>query len=316
MKSIKVKPFLKWAGGKSQLLEQLQRYLPTELKKGNVKTYIEPFLGGGAVFFALSQQFKFEKVYLSDINKDLVLTYQVVQQHLEALLELLATYQTAYNTTPQAERNNLYLSVRETFNQERFTINYQEIGEKEIARASHFIFLNKTCFNGLFRLNAKGGFNVPYGKYKKACILDEANMRSVSRSLQNVEILHGDYSVCLDKVDAQSFVYFDPPYRPISSTANFTTYTGKEFGDKEQRQLAHFFRDLNKDKGAKLMLSNSDPSNGNPQDTFFQEIYEGYKLLKVSAGRAINCDGKKRGKITELLIVNYNYESQTLGLDF
>jgi DNA adenine methylase len=316
MKNIKVKPFLKWAGGKSQLLEQLQNYLPIELKKGNLKTYIEPFLGGGAVFFALSQQFKFEKVYLSDINKDLVLTYQVVQQHLDALLELLTNYQNIYNTTPQADRNKLYLSVREIFNQERFTINYQEIGIKEIERASHFIFLNKTCFNGLFRLNAKGGFNVPYGKYKKAAILDEANIRAVSRNLQNVEILQGDYATCMDKVDENSFVYFDPPYRPISSTANFTTYVGKEFGDKEQTKLACFFRDLDKDKGAKLMLSNSDPANENPQDTFFQEIYEGYKLLKVSAGRAINCDGKKRGKITELLIVNYNYESQTLGLNF
>ncbi|TAE19913.1 MAG: DNA adenine methylase [Bacteroidetes bacterium] len=307
MKSAKVKPFLKWAGGKSQLLEQLQHYLPTTLKKGNIKTYVEPFLGGGSVFFALSQQFKFEKVYLSDINKDLVLTYQVVQQHLEALLELLTTYQTTYNQTPQAERNKLYLSVRELFNQQRFGINYNEIGEKEIERASHFIFLNKTCFNGLFRLNAKGGFNVPYGKYKKASILDEANLRAVSRSLQNVEIVHGDYSACLDKVDAQSFVYFDPPYRPISSTANFTTYTGKKFGDEEQTQLAQFFRSLDKDKGAMLMLSNSDPTHENPQDTFFQEIYEGYKFMKVSAGRAINCDGKKRGKITELLILNYNY---------
>ncbi|MCS7028502.1 MAG: DNA adenine methylase [Bacteroidia bacterium] len=310
------KPFLKWAGGKSQLLEQFENYYPSALRKGIIKNYVEPFLGGGALFFAIAQRYKIQNAYLSDINKDLILTYQVVQQRPNDLLDFLEQYQKDYDQTEQEKRNDFFLSVRRHFNLQRFEINYKKLSDNWIPRAAQFIFLNKTCFNGLFRLNSKGEFNVPYGKYKNVMIFDECNILAVSKILQNTEIRQADYSSCFDKVNENTFVYFDPPYRPLSQTASFTTYTGTEFTDKEQLQLAQFFRKLDKEKGAKLMLSNSDPKNQNPEDDFFERAFEGYNIFRVSASRAINCHGNKRGKISELIITNYPYEPQTLAIHF
>ena len=252
---------------------------------------------------------------MSDLNKDLVLTYQVIQQRPNDLLDFLEQYQKDYDQTEQEKRNDLFLAVRKHFNLERFEINYKKLSaagvpDNWISRAAQFIFLNKTCFNGLFRLNSKGEFNVPYGKYKTAMIFDEPNILAVSKVLQNAELHQSNYSSCFDKVDENTFVYFDPPYRPISQTASFTTYTGAEFKDKEQLQLAQFFHKLDREKGAKLMLSNSDPKNENPEDDFFEKAFSGYNIFRVSAGRAINCNGDKRGKINELLITNYQYEPQ------
>jgi DNA adenine methylase len=317
----KAKPFLKWVGGKNQLLEQFENYYPYELRKGTIKNYVEPFLGGGALFFALSQQYKIEKAYLSDINKDLVLTYQVIQQRPNELLDFLEHYQKEYDQTEQEKRNDLFLAIRKHFNLQRFEINYKKLSvtnipDNWISRAGQFIFLNKTCFNGLFRLNSKGEFNVPYGKYKTAMIFDEPNILAVSKILQNAEIQYANYSTCWDNINENTFVYFDPPYRPISQTASFTTYTGTEFTDKEQLQLANFFKKLDQEKGAKLMLSNSDPKNENPKDDFFEKAFSGYNIFKVSANRAINCDGEKRGKINELLITNYQYEPRALAINF
>jgi DNA adenine methylase len=312
----KAKPFIKWVGGKSQLLDQFDNYYPNELRNGTIKSYVEPFLGGGALFFALSQRFKIENIYLSDLNKDLVLTYTVVQQRPNDLLDLLEKYQKDYDQTPQEKRNDLFLAVRKHFNSQRFEINYKKIADNWILRAAQFIFLNKTCFNGLFRLNSKGEFNVPYGKYNKAMIFDPYNILAVSNTLKNAQIAYANYAMCAEYVHENSFVYFDPPYRPISQTASFTTYTGFEFKDKEQLKLAQFFQLLDKQKGAKLMLSNSDPTTHNPNDDFFQKAYSGYNIFKVSAHRAVNSDGKKRGKISELLITNYQYEPQTLAINF
>ena len=222
------KPFLKWAGGKNQLLEQFKNYYPTDLKNGIIKNYVEPFLGGGAVFFDIAQRFNIERAYLSDINKDLILTYQVIQQQPDDLLEYLAHYQKRYDQTEQEQRNELFLTMRTQFNEQRFEIDYQKLSDHSVLRATLFIALNKTCFNGLFRLNSKGAFNVPYGKYKTAMILDEANILAVSHLLQRVEIISTEYTHCWNHVNDQSFVYFDPPYRPVSQTANFTTYTGFE----------------------------------------------------------------------------------------
>lgn len=162
----------------------------------------------------------------------------------------------------------------------------------------------------------KGSSKISYGKYKTAMIFDEINILAVSKILQNAEIQHANYSNCWENVTENTFVYFDPPYRPISQTASFTTYTGIAFKDKEQLQLAQFFQKLDKEKGAKLMLSNSDPKNENPKDDFFEKAFLGYHIFKVSANRAINCDGEKRGKINELLITNYQYEPQTLAINF
>lgn len=313
---LKVKPFVKWVGGKSQLLEQLEHYYPNELRKGIVRNYVEPFLGGGALFFALSQHYKIQNAYLSDLNKDLILTYIVIQQKPYHLLELLEQYQKEYNQTEQEKRNDLFLAVRKHFNLQRFDINHHKLSDNWILRASQFIFLNKTCFNGLFRLNSKGEFNVPYGKYKKPVIVDEPNILAVSKTLQNATIQQANYTNCFSKVNENTFVYLDPPYRPISRTANFTTYVGTEFKDKEQNELAQFFKKLDIETGAKLMLSNSDPKNENPDDDFFEKAFLGYNIFRVSAKRAINCNGEKRGKINELLITNYQYESQTLAINF
>ena len=312
----KARPFIKWVGGKNQLLEQFENYYPAELIKGTIQNYIEPFLGGGAVFFALSQRYKIKSAYLSDLNKDLILTYQVIQQRPNDLLDFLEQYQKNYDQTEQEKRKDLFLAVRKHFNLQRFEINYKKLSDNWISRAAQFIFLNKTCFNGLFRLNAKGEFNVPYGKYKTAMIFDEPNILAVSKVLQNAEIQQANYTSCFDKVTENSFVYFDPPYRPISPTASFTTYTGIEFKDKEQLQLAQFFRKLDREKGAKIMLSNSDPKNENPEDDFFERAFPGYNIYRVSASRAVNCNGEKRGKINELLITNYPYESQALAIHF
>jgi DNA adenine methylase len=300
-----VKPFIKWVGGKTQLLEQFENFYPQELHNGMIKNYVEPFVGGGALFFRLAQRYNLENIYLSDLNQDLILTYKVVQQRPKDLLEILAQYQINYQHTPQIQRQDLFLTVRKHFNLQRLEINYTKLSHNWILRAAQFIFLNKTCFNGLFRLNSKGEFNVPYGKYKTALIFDPVNIMAVSDLLQNANIQYANYTNCWEYVSKNTFVYFDPPYRPISPTANFTTYINNGFNDREQLQLAQFFQKLDQEKKAKLMLSNSDPFNHNPNDNFFATAYSDYNIHRVTANRAVNCDGKKRGKITELVITNY-----------
>jgi len=301
----KAKPFVKWVGGKSQLLEQFEHYYPNELKNGIINNYVEPFLGGGALYFSIMEKYKPGNAHLSDMNHDLILTYNVIQKKHEALLDFLEQYQRRYDETAIDKRNELFLAIRKQFNEQRSGINYKELAENWIPRATQFIFLNKTCFNGLFRLNSKGEFNVPFGKYKTANIFDPDNIKAVSATLQNAEIVQAEYSDCYKKVDSKTFVYFDPPYRPLSQTSDFTAYTGEEWTDKQQLELAIFFQKLDREKGAKLMLSNSDPANINPDDTFFEKAYRGYNFFRVSANRAVNCKGKGRGKINELLITNY-----------
>ncbi len=295
MIKIKAKPFIKWAGGKRQLLNQFQNYYPDKLYKGQIEKYIEPFIGGGAVFFEIMQNFKIKSAYISDINKDLILSYKVIRKSPELLCNFLEQYQNEYDSTKQDNRNNLFLTVRKHYNSQRFEINYKKYSDNWIPRAAQLIFLNKTCFNGLFRLNKKGEFNVPYGKYPKAKILDSQNIFAVSKILQNVEVKNANYSESFDRINSNSFVYFDPPYKPISKTSSFTTYTGTEFSDKQQIELADFYNKINSEKQAKLMLSNSDPKNKNPDDDFFEKTFNNYNLYRVSASRAINCNGQKRG---------------------
>jgi len=310
------KPFVKWAGGKGQLLTQLDNYLPPSLKYGTIEQYVEPFLGGGAVFFWIAQHYKFKTAYLSDNNADLVALYKVVQQAPEKLLAILADYQQEYDNTQQEMRNELYLSVREKFNNNRRSSHFDINTDESILRAAQFIFLNKTCFNGLFRINSKGGFNVPYGKYKTAIICDKTNIILASRLLQKAEIHHHNYLKIDEAIKNNAFIYFDPPYRPISPTASFTSYTSAGFGEEDQKKLALFVQELGNKTNAQIMLSNSDPTPTNPHDTFFEKNYSNCNLYRVSASRAINSDGSKRGKITELLITNYQHEPQSLGLNF
>jgi DNA adenine methylase len=288
------KPFIKWAGGKSQLIGQLK--YPIELKKGLIKNYYEPFLGGGAVFFDIINHYPVKNFYLSDINEELILVYKVIQKDVSTLIDLLQTYQQKYLRLDQAKRKAYFYEIRDKYNNKPID---------GINRATQMIFLNKTCFNGLFRLNKKGGFNVPFGDYKNPKILDESNLINVSKSLQKVELKVADFRE-LEKVvtTEDSFVYFDPPYRPLSKTSSFTSYSKTSFDEQAQISLANTFKVLN-DRGAKLMLSNSDPKNIDQKDDFFETQYAGFNIQRVSANRMINSVATKRGKITELIITNY-----------
>ena len=307
---MRAKPFLKWAGGKGQLLSQFEQLYPRDLQTRKITNYVEPFIGGGAVFFDLMQRFNFKTAYISDINADLITTYQVVQNKVDDLINCLKAYQNNYAQLNEDKRLELFLQIREVFNQ-------RQLGNlSPVEIATQLIFLNKTCFNGLFRLNSKGGFNVPFGRYTNPAILQETNLRLASKVLQNVEIKAANYDACFDKVNNDTLIYLDPPYRPLSKTASFTSYAGNEFGDKEQKQLAAFFKRLHKEKNAKVMLSNSDPKNENILDDFFENIYEGFDIHRVQASRAINSNGDKRGEINEIFVTNYQLESSLLEFNF
>jgi len=301
---LNAKPFLKWAGGKSQLIGQIKTYLPPHLGQGTISKYAEPFIGGGAVFFFIAKNFQLRNFFISDMNKDLILAYKIIQLDAETLIELLSDIQYRYFQMNCDQQKAYFYDIRTSFNENHAKINFAVASHDSILRAAHLIFLNRTCFNGLYRVNSKGEFNVPFGSYKNPKICDAENLRDISKVLEKSEIHHGDFTACRSFIDHQTFVYFDPPYRPISKTASFNSYSKKRFDDNGQIRLAAFCRQIN-DAGAKLMLSNSDPHNENPHDDFFQEIYEGFTIEKVAAKRAINSNGSKRGEITELLIMNY-----------
>ncbi len=295
-KKVELKPFVKWVGGKGQLVSQLEKHIPTNGEKVLIK-YAEPFVGGGALLFNILSKYNFESLYISDINAELVNAYNVVKNNVDELINKLTKMQLAFVPMDENGRKYYYYTARDRFNALQIT------EETAIEKASLFIFLNKTCFNGLYRVNKKGQFNVPMGAYKNPTICDENNLRNVSEALQNVTIVCGDYSLSKDFIDKDTFVYLDPPYRPISQTASFTSYTADCFDDNEQIRLARFIDEINL-SGAKIMLSNSDPQNVNPEDTFFEELYKSYTINKVDATRAINSKGDSRGKIKELLICN------------
>lgn len=298
------KPFLKWAGGKTQLLDQLQRRLPGEIQQGRIAHYLEPFVGGGAVFFAINQMYTFERSDICDINEELVLAYTVVKQDVEGLIEVLGEIEKEYYALDEAGRSAYFYQIRETFNADKEGTRFDTYARLWVDRAARLIFLNHTCFNGLYRVNARGHFNVPFGRYRRPRILDAENLRLASAVLERTAIHHGDFTGCEGMVDGQTFVYLDPPYRPLSSTAQFTGYYRAGFGEGDQVRLAGFIGTLDR-LGAKIMLSNSDPCNEDPDDTFFDILYAGYTIDRVSAKRAINSNGGRRGAISELVITNY-----------
>ncbi|NEP59037.1 MAG: DNA adenine methylase [Symploca sp. SIO2G7] len=304
-KTRQAKPFLKWAGGKSQLLPQFEDLYPTELKQGNIKRYIEPFVGGGAVFFDIVQKYHISSTFISDINPELIRVYQVIQKEPEKLINQLDKTSNKYQLLSENKRKIFYYELREKYNLQRLQIDYQQYHDDWILRSAMLIFLNRTCFNGLFRFNSKGEFNVPHGKYKNPKILDTENLLAVSQLLQNTEIVNCDFAACKDAVIPQSFIYFDPPYRPLSKTANFTSYSKSNFDDMQQTRLANFFKQLHKNYDVKMMLSNSEPKNENPEDSFFEDLYQEFKIHRVSANRMINSNAQKRGIIAELVITNY-----------
>jgi DNA adenine methylase len=299
------KPFLKWAGGKSQLLPQFEKHFPPQLAAGQIANYVEPFLGGGALFLSVAQRYPFRQAYLTDINPELILAYRVVQRDVNELIVQLQAHQEAYDGRNEDERNIYFYTVRRDYNIQHAEIDFDEYSSTWVTRAARMIFLNKTCFNGLFRVNGKGEFNVPFGRYKNPAICDPENLKRVSALLQKAELRVAPFMACEQWVTADTFVYFDPPYRPISPTSSFTSYSKDGFGDEEQIALAKFFAHLHHTYGAKLMLSNSDPAPINPNDDFFDRLYEGFNIHRVMASRMINSQADKRGKITELLITNY-----------
>ena len=293
-----VKPFLKWAGGKSQLLKEIEHYYLFDI--GKITKYAEPFVGGGAVLFDILSKYDLEEVYISDINAELINAYQIIRDDIDALIEVLSTMQNDFIPLDTDKRKAYYMQKRERFND--LKVNGNE--NINIEKAALMVFLNKTCFNGLYRVNRKGLFNVPVGSYKNPMICDEKNLRAVSEKLQKVTIVCGDYRESADFIDENTFVYFDPPYRPITGTASFTAYTENQFNDDAQIELAQFVDDMDK-KGAIIVISNSDPKNSDIEDNFFDNIYSAYKIKRVEANRMINSDSKGRGKIKELLISNF-----------
>lgn len=302
----KMRPFLKWAGGKTQLLDVFESRLPKHIKETKAITrYIEPFVGGGAMFFFLKNHYHIGQSYLFDINADLIICYKVLQSNHLELIHTLEKISIDFFQETEEERKTFYYQIRELYNKQRKSFNYEVYSRAWVERAGFLIFLNKTCYNGLFRLNQKGEFNVPYGRYQKLKIYDPDTLKKVNIALQDTQIFCGDFIESEKFVTQNSFVYLDPPYRPLNSTSNFTNYSKDGFSDLDQKRLAEYFNRLDK-KGAYLMLSNSDPKNENPNDNFFETIYKGYKIERVPAKRYINCDAQKRGAINELIIRNYD----------
>ena len=288
-------PFVKWAGGKSQLLGEFQRCYPEELRTGVIRRYVEPFIGSGAVMFDVLRRFPLDHVVIIDQNDRLMQVYRVIQTSVEHLVDVLASMQAQFWALDDEARRTFYYAVRDDFNQHRGTA---------VDQAADFIFLNRTCFNGLFRVNRRNQFNVPMGRYRKPLICDAENLRYVHTALQRVTIVTGDYHEAAMYAGPDTFVYLDPPYRPLSATASFTAYSADAFNDDNQRELAQFVRWLD-EQGARVMLSNSDPHNVDPNDDFFDELYDGFVLTRLPARRSINSRSDRRGVINELVVTNY-----------
>jgi DNA adenine methylase len=288
----KAKPFLKWAGGKAQLLDEIDTRLPNkEIEAGQIDTYIEPFVGGGAVFFHIAQKYPCIRHFvLLDVNEDLVNCYNTVRNNVTSIIAELRRLESCYLKSYESRRSDMYYRIREEFNCDR--------------SPAKLIFLNKTCYNGLYRVNRSNAFNVPFGNYKNPTICDEENLTAASTILQGAEIIAADFEESERYINKHCFVYLDPPYRPISATASFTSYAKGDFTEEDQIRLAKFCERI-KQRGAKLLLSNSDPKNEDPNDRFFENHYKGSNIERVRAVRAINCKGNGRGEIDELIITNY-----------
>lgn len=291
------KPFLKWAGGKGQLLSEIGKYYPFAEKK-HIKKYAEPFVGGGAVLFDVLNKHSVDEIYISDINAELINTYITVRDNSDELISRLKVMESDYLVKDADARKKTYLEARARFNA------LKRDGIRDAETATLMIFLNRTCFNGLYRVNKAGDYNVPMGAYKNPQICNEDNLLNVSKKLQNANIVCGDYKDSASFIDDKTFVYFDPPYRPLTKTANFTSYTEQLFDDNKQLELANFVQDLD-NKGALIVISNSDPKNTDENDNFFDDAYSKQNIRRVAANRMINRNSDARGKINELLITNF-----------
>lgn len=291
----RAKPFVKWAGGKTQLLRDIYQNMP--FAKEDSFDYIEPFVGGGAVLFWMLDSYpKIREAVINDINEDLVNAYKTIKNNVSELIKILTEYEKEYLLLEYGskERKSFYYSKRTLFNTRTSDITEQ---------TALFIFLNRTCFNGLYRVNRKNGFNVPQGSYKNPKICHTNNLKKVAELLQKVEILNGDFEETLQYGGEDSFFYFDPPYKPLSNTSSFNSYAKDEFGDSEQVRLKNYCDKLD-ELGSKWMLSNSDVKGINPADDFFDDLFENYQINRVWAKRMINANPDKRGGLVELLITN------------
>ncbi len=295
------KPFLKWAGGKSQLIPAIEASLPKDFKQRKSLSYFEPFIGSGAVMFWFLQRYpNIKHAVINDVNTDLTHAYITIKKQPASLIEALKSIQDNYYSLPTEEnRRNFFLAKRDEFNKRLLN---------SLNNTAIMIFLNRTCFNGLYRVNSKNHFNVPFGKYDKPKICDTETIIADSNILQRVTILNGDYEDTLKHATENGFFYFDPPYKPISKTSSFNAYAKDIFNDEEQIRLKLFCDKLSK-KGYQWLLSNSDPKNVNADDNFFDDLYAGESVYisRIKAKRIINSNSTKRGEINELLICNYKY---------
>jgi DNA adenine methylase len=283
------KPFLKWAGGKTQLINEIEKSLPSEITNKKF-IYIEPFVGSGAVLFWMLNNFpKLEKAVINDINDDLINTYKVIAKKPKELISILNIFQNEYHSLDgnDNQKKEYYYKKRELYNTRK---------EEKSTQAALFVFLNRACFNGLYRVNKKNGFNVPIGSYNKPTICDDKNILAVSSALHRVEILCGDYETTLKEATTNSFFYFDPPYKPLSNTSSFNSYSKDAFNDDEQIKLRNYCSKLEK-HGHKWMLSNSDVKGKDMNDKFFDEIYSAFSIARVMARRSINANFEKRGDL-------------------
>ncbi len=298
----KAKPFVKWVGGKTQLIEQLEALLPADFDERENVTYIEPFVGGGAMLFYMLQAHpNIKSAIINDINSDLITCYRTVKNKPDELVVSLSDIQKEYYSLNSEEaRKDMFLQVRDKYNTKALD---------DIENSTLFFFLNRTCFNGLYRVNKSNKFNVPFGKYTNPTICDASTIYEDSELLQNVQILNGDFEDTFEYITDNTLFYFDPPYRPLSETSSFNDYTKEAFNDDAQRRLK-IFCDKVHQRGCSFMLSNSDCLGKNEQDRFFDELYKAYQIDRVWASRNINSVASKRGKLTEILVHNYQ---QTKG---
>lgn len=294
---VKAKPFIKWVGGKGQLIEQLEALLPADFAEREYVTYIEPFVGGGAMLFHMLQAHpNIKSAVINDINPDLTQCYQVVRDKPTELIESLSEIQTAYHALQsEEERKEFFLQQRNRFNTKSLN---------SIENTTLFFFLNRTCFNGLYRVNKAGKFNVPFGKYVTPTICDSTTLYADSQLLQKVEIMTGDFEQTFQKVSGNSFFYFDPPYRPLSNTSSFNDYAKEAFNDDAQIRLKLFCDKLH-ECGVDFLLSNSDCLGKDGKDRFFDDLFIDYNIKRVWASRNVNAIASKRGKLTEIVVNNY-----------
>lgn len=293
----KAKPFIKWVGGKGQLIEQLERLLPADFDERENITYIEPFVGGGAMLFYMLQAHpNVKSAVICDINEDLITCYKTVRDNPSTLVDSLKEIQKEYySLSEESKRKTFFMEKRDRFNTKSLD---------SIENTTLFFFLNRTCFNGLYRVNKAGLFNVPFGRYSSPMICDPITIYADSELLQNVDIFVGDFESTYKYINGDTFFYFDPPYRPLSNTSSFNDYAKEAFNDDAQVRLKEYCDRIN-EAGCQFMLSNSDCLGKDGKDRFFDDLYKDYTIDRVWASRNVNANASKRGKLTEILVHNY-----------